>query len=920
MSNKKLKMTRIIFLCFLFIVTSTISYAQSPEQIAKQELERRGLGDEEVRARLAARGIDINAVDINNPSEVFALEKSLKEVIDEIEKEKASSINGGETTKEIIKKPLTEEESKILAKEGETISDAIDEGATLQEAVSEELIDAQDTKLPDAITYGQDVFRSQDIKLYRKSQDVKPPATYILGAGDIVAVSIWGYSEEDLVFEVNNEGYIKPEGIPRIYLKGIRLGDARKLLLKRFSNYYRFNENEFEVALNYGRTLNVSIVGEVYNFGSFNLPAINTAFNALVAAGGPNNIGSVRNIKLKRFGEKDKDIDIYKYLLDPTYASSFYLEEEDIIYVPVAEKLVRLSGAVIRPFRYELKQSEDLVELLSYAGGLKANASLKNIQIKRFENDQEIIIDVDLNDIIKSNKDFKLLNGDIITVNTIPNKYKNFARLGGAVSIPGEYAIQQNSRITDLLDRVEIDDDAFLELAYLKRTNDDNVTSSYFRINLNKIIRDRNSEDNLLLKNKDELVIYSKSKFIDNKSFTIQGNVRDPGDREFDFSNTLKLNDAVIMAGGLKEYSTDFAYLQRKNQNDPSRTEYYRINIKNAIENINSEDNIDIEPGDKIVVYSKAKFSDSFTVKVDGNVRSPGEYKYDPSLSLNDVIIMSGGLTFNASRKRIDLYRLDINDENATKTLAANIELDENNQPINGSVELQPFDEIRVRLAPEFENIRNVTLKGEVKYPGTYAILDDNETVTSLIKRAGGLTNEAFLGGSKLYRAGGDIGFVSVDFEKAFDNPGSFQDIIIKKSDEIRIPKRNDLVTILGEVKSYEVYNNEVVNQGKIVIPFEEGKNAKYYVNKFAGGVQDDGDKGNITVTLPNGRVRHTKRFLFWKKYPKVEKGSIINVFAKKTNQKEEEEKDIDWTSILTSSVAQATSLLTLLLLIQRVD
>lgn len=904
--------------------------AQITEEQAKQELQDRGINDEEVQARLLARGIDVNNIDINNPQAVFDLEKNVKEILAELEEEERE-VKEAEAAKELLNKEvsnepseeegLSEEEANLLAKSGEEISDAVEDGSTVEEAISEQLNDAQNDVLPDAVTYGQSIFRSQNIKLYRQSKDIKPPASYVLGVGDIISVSIWGYSEEDLVFEVNEDGYIKPYKIPRIYVKGIKLGEVKELLKKRFSNYYRFNDDQFEVALNYGRTINVSIVGSVYNFGSFNIPAINTAFNALVAAGGPSNIGSVRNIKLKRDGEEDKNIDVYKYLLDPSMARDFYLQEQDIIFVPVADKLIHINGAIIRPAQYELKQNEDLVELIKYAGGLKANASLQNIQITRFENNKEKIIDVNLGDVIRTNKDFKLKNGDKITVFEIPEVYKNFVTLGGAVAIPGEYAIEKGTTIKQLLSRTELNDDAYLDMAYLKRTNTDLKTNTFERINLQSILEDSRHPDNLVLQNKDELVIYSKSRFVDNKSFSIQGNVREPGEIAYDFSKNLKLSDAVLMAGGLKQYSTDFAYLKRKDNDNPTGINYLRVDIKEAVQNPNSPANIEIQAFDSLVVYNKLEYEDLFTVEVKGNVRNPGEYQYSSSLTVNDVITLSGGLTFNASRKRIDLYRLDIKDEQETRTLAANLEIDENNMPISGSFELQPFDMIVIRPAPEYEGIKTVTISGEVKYPGTYAIIKDNEKISSIIERAGGLTNEAFLPGGKILRSEGELGYISLDMQKALDRNDSEQNIIVKNGDKLQIPKNQSLITILGAVKSYEVYNKEIVNQGKIVIPFEKGKDAKYYIDNYAGGLRDTADKDNITVTAANGRVTKTERVLFWRKYPKVEQGATINAFFKAPEkEKKENESNTDWSQILTDTVAQATSVLTLLLLVNRID
>ena len=177
------------------------------------------------------------------------------------------------------------------------------------------------------------------------------------------------------------------------------------------------------------------------------------------------------------------------------------------------------------------------------------------------------------------------------------------------------------------------------------------------------------------------------------------------------------------------------------------------------------------------------------------------------------------------------------------------------------------------------------------------------------------------MAGGKLYRSRGDIGYVSLNLEEAMNNQNSPQNIVVQRSDEIVIPKYTDLVTITGEVKSYEVYNSDISGQGKVVVPFIKGKNAKYYVDNYAGGFQSDADKGNVMVTHPNGRVEKTGRFLFWRNYPEVRKGSTIRVFAKEVDKSNRADKEpINWNVILGNAVTQATAVLTLILLAQRVD
>jgi len=908
----------------LLLITLTLSIAGlnaqiSPEQVARKELERRGLGDDEVRLRLEEKGIDVNALDINNPAAIFELEKSLQEVIDEMEAEKIEGNLESKNDPPVSNKldNLTEDEKKILAKEGENISEAIDDGASLEEAVSEELIDAQEAEKVNAVVYGQEVFRSQSIKLYRQSEDVKPPETYVLGVGDVLAVSIWGNSEEDLIFEINKDGYIKPDGIPRIYLKGLEFSQTKNLLFNRFSKYYNFGKNQFEVTLNFARTINVNITGEVFNYGTFNIPAINTIFNALVAAGGPNNIGSVRKIRHIRPGEIEQIIDIYEYLQDPQYGTKMYLEENDILHIPVSDKIVRIDGAIIRPHSYELLASENLVKLIDYAGGLRANASFKNIQITRYENDIEKIIDVNLGDILSTNKDFILKNGDRIRVNKIPEAFENFATIEGAVVDPGQYSITKNFKVADLIKKTTLQESAFTEVAYLQRSNNDG-TFSFFRIPVKEILNNTRLEQNFQLKNNDKLVIYDKSKFVDKEDFNIEGSVRDPGKFEYDFSNRLRLSDAIIMAGGLQKFATDFAYLQRQDPDQADRLQYIRVDIKNAVTYPEGPENLFVEPGDNIVVYNKKDFIDEFEVQILGQVRNPGSHKYDPSLSIQDLLVMSGGLTFQASRKRIDLYRIDINSGQEAKTLAANLILDENNRIINGELDLKPFDIIVVREASEFEKIKTVSLIGEVKYPGIYALISDNEKIESVISRAGGLTQEAFTDGIIVKRVHQNTGVISLLGSEAMKNQSSPHNIILKHYDEVTIPKKNDLVTIYGHHNASQYAEGDIP---RINVPFVQSKNAKYYVEKYAGGVTESGDYKKIQVRYSNGTIESARRkFLFFWDYPRVEKGCTINVPYKVDPNLVNAQENTDWNSILTNAVGQATAVLTLILLVQRID
>ena len=931
---------RILLIIALFFSISTICFAQIPpfsESDARQELKNRNLDQEELRKRLLERGFDIDNLDPTNFEQLNEFEGALRDVVAEMEAEAMDNENTVNSNRpnntnpkkdkeqEKADKKIAEDLKEVAKNSSEDIQKAVEDGATIDEAIAEELIDAQEEKLPPAEVFGQHIFREKSIKLFRKSNDVKPPKTYVLGVGDEVGVSIFGYSQESLTFEINDEGYILPPDMSPIYLKGLSFGESKKVLQSAFGQHYRFEDNEFQVTLNFSRTISVNIVGEVFNYGSFTIPAINNAFNALVAAGGPSNIGSVRNIQLIRSGSAPIKIDIYEYLMNPTDQPELYLMENDYIHVPPSERIVSISGMVNRPFKYELKNTEGLVKLVEYAAGFSKDALLSKVQIKRYVNDEELILDVNYRELAESNSDYPLLNGDEIMIARIPKPYENYVELEGAVELEGRYALKERMKISDLLSKTKLLRESRNDVAFLRRINED-LSVQYIRVNLNEIINNNSSTGNINLQTKDKLIVFEQSSFVDKTSIVVGGAVRHPNKFEYDINQNIKIEDAIIMTGGLTQDAADVAYIYRKDPQRDNSVEYVRVNIKEAISNPNSIDNKWLEANDSLVVFSKDYFRDNTNVRVMGAVRYPGYYPYDVSLGLKDILTLAGGLQIVASKSKIDVYRLEFRGDQETRTIAATLEVDDFlnvTEGANGNFQLSPFDNVVVRQAPEFEMQKLVMITGEVKYPGEYALLHDNESVTSIIKRAGGLTSEAFAEGATLNRTYNNMGYVIMELDEAMKNKKSRFNYIMKPNDAIEIPKKKDLVSIIGETQVSEYYPNKIAETGRINVAFAKGKNARHYVDKYSG-ISKNGRKRLITVEHANGQVERTKNYFLFRKYPEVKKGSTIMIgnaiVENDKNKDEDKKKKIDWGDVFSNSIAQATSILSLILLIQRVN
>lgn len=924
---------KLIFIILLILGAYLTSIAQgSNEQAARAELARRGYDADRFNQEMIKKGVDPANIDLNNPSEVARAKKAAEEVAALLDAEK-KGLESLERNQTVIQEPQskidptrTADDPAKLANQSKDIQKAVKEGATIEEAVSEKLQEAAKENIPPASTYGQQIFRDKSLQLFRTATDAKPTKAYVLGPGDKVAISIWGPTEENMALEIQKEGYIQPTGLPRYYIAGLSVQAAENLLYTKLRTKYYFNRENYQLTVTTSRTLNVNIVGEVFNSGTFNISAVNTAFNALVAAGGPNNIGSVRKIQLLRAGKKPVTVDVYQYLQNPIISQDFYLAENDFINVPVAQKLVEIKGAINRPFKYELIDNEGLNDLIEFAGGLKATALKSNIQIQRIEFDSVRIIDINYNDIKKLGKNFNLLDGDVIEISEINTNIRNDVSILGAVENPGTYAVGPEEKISDLLRKSTLKTDAITSNAAIKRLNEDLKTVRYEFVNLETILADPNGPDNLILQKGDELIISSKANFVDKFSINISGAVRNPTEISLDLSNNLKVSDALFFAGGLREDAIeDFAYIYRSNLDEAKTLEYIQINLKEILSNPNSTANIGLEPGDKIIVYSKNTYTDEAFIQVSGAVRVPGNFLYNPSLKLKDVLLLAGGLKREASLDRIDIYRLNFEENKSTRVLAANIRVDENYNIKGGGVafELEPFDQIFVRTAPEFELQRNIFVAGEVKYPGTYALLSDNMKLSSLIREAGNTTEEAFLAGATLSRGSTDRNFVIINLEKALKNPKSYENIILQDGDELFIPKTSNTVNIKGATKASEIYSSDILAQGFITVPYVPRKSAKFYIDDYAGGLSKTASKNKISVVEASGKVTKAKNFLFFKSYPKVGPGSEIIVGTKDIPDKTKSEGsdgDVKWGEVLANSIAQATAILSLLLLVQNIN
>lgn len=874
----------------------------NPEQV-RAEVIRRGFDPAEVEMRMRARGFDPQTV---SQAQLPAARQALAEVLSELEAEKqAATAPPLPVPRDTIvpgSKPLTAAPPPADSLPGRSV---LSPGAQYP-----------------VTTFGQQVFRDRSLAVYRQTADLTVPDDYVLGPGDQLVVSIWGQMtayNEDLT--INNEGYATPRSLSRVYLTGLTFAQARQQLQAVFARRYPVDRANFAVSLSVARTVDVNVTGEVFHYGTFRLSALNTAFNALVATGGPTDIGSVREITLFRGGQPPRRIDVYQYLLNPAEAQQFYLQNGDNLFVPVAGRVVRIDGAVKRPARYELIKGENLRRLIDWAGGLRGDAYTASVQIARTTNQQNVLLDVNLAELIDQNSDFELFDGDVITLRALAAPADNFVTVEGAVEFAGNYAFSNGLKISDLLARSRLRREARGDFAYLQRSRPDG-TVAYISVRPAEALSDPAGGANLPLQARDRLIIFEQNRFADAATLQSEGAVRDPRTLPFDAGRQLRVRDLIELSGGLRPDAADFAYLVRTAPDNPEQKSYVRLDLPRLMADPAAPANIPLEPFDRLLVQSKTLFTDVFTVQVKGAVRNPGDYQWSESLRMQDVLSLAGGLRPEAASNRIDVFRIVLNQNEPTSVVVGTFTLDSSYQVQNAaSFYLQPYDIVVVRAVPAFELQKMVTLRGEVRYPGEYALIDKNEQLLSVLQRAGGLTGEAFPAGATLFRSEGQTGYVVLRLDDVLRNPADRHNFVLKAGDLIEIPKAKDLVAIRGATRAFDLYPDKVIgNGGGIHVAYRPGRRAGWYVRQYAAGFGDRALRRSLTVEEANGRLRRTKNFGLFRIYPPVSKGATINVARKPPEEPRLEgpKKEVDWEVVFAETIAKATSVLTLLVLLQR--
>ena len=915
---RKTKPSNAMLKRFLFLVAILVTTMLSAQDLTGIKVD--DLSDAQIRAILAQgkeRGMDINqgeqvALSMGLPAAEAAKFRQRVEALNGQSKPNTSQGTGAAPSTGALEVPGTVASSETLGNTANVETEVLQQAEIKSEAAvaiagTSEQSTAPGEGLPTKV-YGQQLFRGADLRIYERSLDAKAPDHYILGTGDELGVSVYGTSYFNEVYKVDSRGYIAINNVGNVAVRGLTFAEARNVIKGRMAPYFNLGSNTFAFNLAYSRTVTVNIVGEVVNPGSYKLPAINTAFNALMAAGGPSDIGTLRDIKIVRSGKVVKTLDVYAFLLNPTSENDYYLQENDYISVGTNHNVVAITGAVKRPMKYELLPGESLNQAIAFAGGFASNAYTEAVQIQRQETEESILMDI-------TKPDFGMaLNAlDIITVKKKNDQLKQVVTINGAVFQPGPYRFEAGLTLLELIEKaggIKQDSIIALDKAWMVRMRPD-FTRYYTPIDIQGVLADANHPDNKVLKAKDAITITLKKDYSDEGQISISGAVRSPF--QMKYAEGLTVSNMLEMADGIKfETFADRAYLTRT-RSDLTQ-EIIELDLAAVIMDPNSSANLALQARDAISVLAKPDVDAGMGISVAGAVRNPKRFNYAEGMTLGDALRLAGGLNPNADFTRVEVSRISAfdnftkgtNREIRTTALITSVP-QALSRDLNADSEelqfvLQPYDQVVVREIPDYELQELVLIQGEVRYPGYYPLLAKDEKLTSLLRRAGGLTRFANTRNASIQRGGHPN--IVMNLQRATTNPVSKYNYRLQPGDVLNIPRQENLITITGAGHKYF----ENTYESTVNTPFVSGKRARYYVRQFALGYTRDAARADTYVKYPNGKVSRTINLGLLKVYPRIQKGATIYTSIKTKEEREKREKrdvkPLDWNQ----AVATVTS------------
>jgi len=750
--------------------------------------------------------------------------------------------------------------------------------------------------------FGLEMFRNGTRDLDAIPMDLPVGPDYVVGPGDGLAIDLWGGFSQRFTRTVDREGRIAlPEAGP-LLVSGRTLGDVQQAVQQALRSQYQ--DASADVSLSRLRTVRVYVVGEVAEPGAYDISSLSTPLNALFAAGGVTQRGSLRALKHYRGKQLIEEVDAYDLLLRGVGSDAKRLENGDSLMVPTVGAQVTVSGMVRRPAIYELHEESSLADAINLAGGILPAAALQHIELQRLQAHEkrtmqtiEISPSGDPAAIEKELSAVKIEDGDEIHIFPIAAYNESAIYLQGHVQRPGRYSYRDGMKLTDVVASYgDLLPEPAGHYAEIVRLNAPDFRPSVESFDLAAALA--NPAESPKLQALDTVRIFSRYDFEQAPTVWVGGEVRAPG--KYRTSGQAHVRDAIYLAGGVSpDAALDAAQLFRTQADGTMKI--VSVNLNAALAG-NPADNLILQPRDRLMIHRSAARVEPATVYIKGEVAKPGRYPLTSNMHVEDLIGVAGGLKRSADSSRADLTSYAAGDKQHAATQSQTVELSAaltGDEPAN--VALRDGDVLTIRQNPGWNDLAaSATVKGEVEHAGSYGI-KPGERLSSLLARAGGFSPQAYPYGAVLMRRevrdlemksrselvermkfeqanlralpentadekngkltalaqtqtalnqlqeNQPIGRVVIHIQpevKAWRNTEA--DVPIRDGDVLLIPKKADYVAVTGQV-----FNPTAIG-------YKAGRSAKWYLSQ-AGGLTQLADKKAAFVIRADGSVIGSK-------------------------------------------------------------
>ena len=645
--------------------------------------------------------------------------------------------------------------------------------------------------------FGRDIFNNKELS-FEPNMNIATPQNYRLGPGDAVIIDIYGASQKTIQSTVSPDGEITIEGYGPVNVSGLTVAQANARLRSTLGSRYR--SSRIKLTVGQTKTIMVNVMGEVKAPGTYTLSAFATVFHALYMAGGTNDLGTLRNIKVYRNNRLVTVVDIYDYILNGKLTGNVRLADNDVIVVGPYDCLVTITGKVKRPMIYEMKKNESVNSLLKYSGGFTGDAYKKSVRVNRKTGRERSVYNVEEFDF----SSFRIDDGDSVSVDSILPRYANTVEIKGAVFRPGMYNIgDQINSVRTLVEHAEgLTEDAFTARAVMHRMKSDR-NLEVISVDIAGILA--GTSPDIPLKENDVLFIPTRQDKMTERTITIRGEVQYPGTYLYAEHETIE--DFVLQAGGLTDKASTINVLVSRRVNDTKATKpdsiiakTYTLSLKDGFV-IDGKPGFELMPYDEVSIRKSPAYTEQQNVEIEGEVLFGGTYTLSRRNSrLSDLFQKAGGGTDQAYIKGARLMRKANEAEKARMEAVLKMQREQQQKNL---LQLAASSNNASAITQTAKDAKDADLQ-KFNVPDEYP--------------------------------------VGIDLAEALKHPGSDADMILREGDRLIVPQYNSTVKINGAV----MYANTVA--------YEKGKSISRYIDE-AGGFASDANKSKAYIIYMNGKV-----------------------------------------------------------------